>query len=66
MSKDTDKEEVSSENAKSESSIKFFCKNCNILFEFEDETPLDDIKCPKCGTVEIFLEFEEDDGKIIL
>ncbi len=41
--------------------IAFYCKVCDFHFEFEDGTPLDDIKCPKCGTYEIFIEYEVED-----
>ena len=37
-------------------SIKFYCMKCNIFFKVEDGTPLDDTKCPECGTYEVFLE----------
>ena len=45
----------------------FFCEKCNLYFKIKDGTPLDDVKCPKCGTVEIFIVYEEDEnGKVNL
>ena len=38
--------------------LKFLCIKCNHFFQFEMDTPIDDIKCPKCSTYEIFLELE--------
>jgi len=38
--------------------LNFFCIKCNHFFEFGMDTPINDIKCPKCETYEIFLELE--------
>ncbi len=53
-----------SEKEVEKSTITFYCEKCDISFEIEDGTPLDDVKCPKCKTYEIFIEYEEEDGKI--
>lgn len=54
------------ESKKEKDMITFFCKNCDLLFKIEDETLLDDIKCPKCGTFEIFIEYEMEDDEVKL
>ncbi|MHA1380104.1 MAG: hypothetical protein ACTSRG_17160 [Candidatus Helarchaeota archaeon] len=64
MPKDENKETDKGKNEDEGQLIRFFCKKCDIIFGFSDETPLDDIKCPECGTYEIFIEFEEEDGEI--
>jgi len=38
--------------------IQFFCLQCNLFFDVNDGTPFDDVKCPDCGTYEVFIELE--------
>ena len=47
-----------------DTTMRFYCEKCEIVFHFEDGTPLDDIKCPKCETYEIFVEVEMEDNDI--
>lgn len=45
-------------------SLKFYCLKCNIFFKVEEGILLDNVKCPECGTSEVFIELEfEDDAR---
>ena len=43
--------------------INFYCMKCNIFFKIEEDTPLDDVKCPECNTYEVFIELSFDQDK---
>ncbi|MHA1301944.1 MAG: hypothetical protein ACTSO9_21215 [Candidatus Helarchaeota archaeon] len=40
--------------------VNFYCIKCNIFFEIEDGTLIDEVKCPECGTYEVFIELDFD------
>ena len=44
--------------------INFYCMKCNLFFKVEGDTLLDDIKCPECGTYEVFLELNFNEKEI--
>ena len=56
MNNDTEDEEEDKET-------KFYCEKCKISFFIKDGTPLDDVMCPKCKTVDIFIEFDEEEDE---
>ncbi|MHA1378267.1 MAG: hypothetical protein ACTSRG_07780 [Candidatus Helarchaeota archaeon] len=38
--------------------INFYCMKCNLFFDIDEDTLLDDVKCPKCGTYKVFIELD--------
>ena len=48
----------SKKKMKEKPSISFYCMKCNLFFKVDGQTLLDEVKCPECGTFEIFIELE--------
>jgi DNA-directed RNA polymerase subunit RPC12/RpoP len=46
--------------------MRFYCVRCDHFFYLEGDTPLDEVKCPKCKIREILieLEFEKENSRI--
>ena len=43
--------------------VSFYCFKCNLFFNVEGETLLDEVTCPECKTNEVFLELEFGENK---
>lgn len=53
----------STKRMKEKPTISFYCMKCNLFFKIEENTLLDDVKCPECGTYNVFIELEFDEDK---
>jgi len=50
----------STKKMKEKPTLNFYCMKCNLFFKVDGDILIDDIKCPECGTYEIFIELEFD------